>query len=264
MKNFILPVVGLGFLTIAGTIHHAFRKPLLVIPKQESALNINTNLLVLMSAGNKRLFSDLLWIQTLIESDLDHYKKKDLNSWLYLRFKTIQALDPKFYENYTYGGQFLSIIKDDLEGANDLYAKGLAQYPDDYNLNFQAGFLNYFERKNYALAKIHLEKIVGHPRAPEYLRSIINKLEYSITKDLSAVYELVLINYHQQVDSKLKHRLFRDLYSIRAEIDLDCLNNNLGKCRSVDLDGRPYVKRDGTFFTEKPFVRFGIKTRGDN
>jgi len=264
MKNFILPLTGLGLLSIAGTIHNLTKKPQLVIPKQDSALNINTNLLVLMSAGNKRLFSDLLWIQTLIESDLDHYKKKDLNSWLYLRFSAIQALDPKFYENYNYGGQFLSIIKDDLEGANELYVKGLRQYPDDYKLNFQAGFLNYFERRDFVTAKKYLEKILDHPKSPDYLRSIIHKLEYSINKDLNAIFELVQVNYNEQKDSDLKKRLRRDLYVIRAEIDLECLNSNLGNCRNLDLDGRQYVKRGGRYETEKPFVRYGIKTRGEN
>lgn len=121
------------------------KKPNIVLSKQDTAININTKFLALLSAGHKRLITDTMWIQTLIESDTEHYKKKDLNSWLFIRFNTISVLDPKFYENYSYGGQFLSIVKDDLEGAIYLYEKGLAVYPDDYKLNYDTGFINYFE-----------------------------------------------------------------------------------------------------------------------
>jgi hypothetical protein len=260
-KDAPLLVIGIFLLLAAGIIHQKIQKPLIQISKQDTALNVNKNLLIFMSAGNRRLFSDLIWIQTLLESDLERYSNRDLNNWLYLRFITIQALDPDFYENYLYGGQFLAIVKDDLEGANVLYAKGVARFPDDYELNFQAGFMNFFEVGDFKTALKYLTKIENHPKAPVFLPSIINKLKYGLNNDLEATFQLVLINYQTTKDKRLKDRLWKDLYSIRAEIDLNCLNQGHANCKYKDLSGVNYIKNGGTYRAPQEILKYGIKTR---
>ncbi len=82
-------------------------KPKIKVSQQASALNLNNKLINLFNLGQGRLLSSSLWIKTLMDSDLEHYKKDDLNSWMHLRFKTIAEIDPQFYENYIYGGQYL-------------------------------------------------------------------------------------------------------------------------------------------------------------
>lgn len=236
-------------------------KPSLVISKQDTAININTKFLMLLSAGHKRLITDLLWTQTLIESDIEHYKKRDLNSWLFLRFNTISELDPKFYQNYLYGGQFLGIIKDDIEGAKIIYTKGLKQYPDDYQLNFQAGFLYYFEAGDLENGLKYLSKVESHPRAPMYLRSITNKLRFHVQGDLNHIFELVLLNYQTAKDEMFKQRLRNDLYNIRAEIDLNCLNGKKNKCRYEDLNGDAYILKNGVYVPSRNFTPFRIHTK---
>ena len=257
----LLLVVAVLLLFMAGFIHQRTPRPLIQIAKQDTALNVNKDLLVFISAGNRRLFSDLLWIQTLLESDLERYSNRDLNNWLYLRFITIQALDPNFYENYLYGGQFLSIVKDDLEGANVLYERGIARFPDDYELNFQAGFMNFFEIGDFTLALKYLNKIENHPKAPVFLKSIINKLKYGLSHDLEATYQLVLLNYQSTKDRTLKDRLWRDLYSIKAEIDLKCLNDKGSNCNTKDLEGNHYLRQGDSYHAPRAILKYGIKTR---
>jgi hypothetical protein len=256
-----LLIVGIGLLFLAGIINQKSKKPMLQISKQNSALNVNRNLLIFMSAGNKRLFSDLIWIQTLMESDLEHYSNKDLNNWLFLRFITVQGLDPNFYENYIYGGQFLAIVKDDLEGANVLYAKGVEVFPEDYKLNFQAGFMNYYEKGDFKTALKYLAKIENHPKSPPFLRSIINKLKYGLSNDLDATFQLVLLNYNSTKDEYIKARLWKDLYSIKAEIDLNCLNMSQTNCSLKDLNGVPYIRKADGYHANKLFLKYGIKIR---
>lgn len=260
-KDTSLLITGILLLLFAGRIHNQTKKPQIQISKQDTALNVNKNLLVFMSAGNKRLFSDIIWIQTLMESDLEHYNNKDLNNWLFLRFISIQTLDPGFYENYLYGGQFLAIVKDDLEGANVLYAKGVEKFPDDYNLNFQAGFMNYFEKGDFKEALKYLIKIENHPRSPIFLKSIINKLKFGLSNDLEATFQLVLLNYKSIKDEKLKERLWADLYSIRSEIDLNCLNKDLPNCSHKDLNGDSYIKKMDRYYSSKLVLKYGIKLR---
>jgi len=260
-KDTCLLGAGLLFLGTAGFINQNTKRPILEISKQDTAINVNKNLLVFLSAGNKRLVSDVIWIQTLMESDLEHYKNKDLNSWLYLRFMTIQALDPEFYENYLYGGQFLSIIKDDLEGANALYSKGIEKFPDDYKLNFQAGFINYFEKGDFKTALKYLTKIQDYPEAPLFLISLINKIKYGISNDLESTFKLVQFNYETTKGPELKERLWKQLYSIRAEIDLNCLNKGLPSCSHKDLDGDLYLKKADGYHAAKIYVKYGIKLK---
>ena len=245
-------------------LNHHISKPDLELSKQDTAININNNLLTYISAGNKRLLTDLIWVQTLIESDIEHYKKRDLNSWLFLRFNSIATLDPKFYENYFWGGQFLAIVKDDLEGADYLYDLGIQQYPDDYRLNYNAAFLNYYELGDVKKGAQYLEKIVHHPKAPTFLESILNKLKVESGIAPDEVFRLVEHNYNTTKDQALKERLLKDLYAIKAEIDLRCLNNRGLDCDDKDIEGSAYVFRNGKYYSQKPFSRYQTKKRESN
>lgn len=237
-------------------------KPIIKTTKQDSAINIDRNLMVYLSAGHKRLLTDLLWVQTLIESDIEHYSKKDLNNWLFLRFLTMATLDPLFYQNYLFGGQYLAIVKDDLEGASIIYDRGLERFPEDYKLIYNAGYLNYYEIGNFQKGKELLEKIVDHPKSPEYLRSIINKISASSGQNLEEVFELVRINFDESAPGPLREKLSSDLYAIRAEIDLRCLAESRSGCRRTDLNGNPYVFRDGKYRSPEKFQRYRINRSG--
>lgn len=256
-------ILGFSLLILAGILNSYISKPIIELSKQETALNFNKNLLIYGSAGNKRLLTDLLWVQTLIESDLEHYKKRDLNSWLFLRFNTIATLDPRFYENYLFGGQFLAIVKDDLEGAEYIYDKGLKEFPDDYRLTYNAGFLNYFEMGNFEKGLKLLEKVMNHPSSPFFIKSIIHKLKVATGTKLEEVFGLVLHNYENTTDENLKKKLKADLYAIKAEIDLKCLNYSKERCELIDLEGSPYVKKGEKYYSARKFRPFRINKRGE-
>lgn len=128
--------------------------------------------------GMKRLASSLLWIWTLLHADHEHYRGKEYHSFLYQKFYFISLLDPLFLENYQYGGQFLSIIKDDLKAAERLFQLGLTHYPVDYFLNYHLAFLYFHEQKSYAQAIPLLATILKHhrKRAPPYLDLLMASL----------------------------------------------------------------------------------------
>ena len=137
--------------------------PIIVVSKQDSSINIDKKTWDFFHLGQKRLISSLYWIATILESDVEHYKEKDLNSWMFLRFETISILEPMFLETYTFGGPYLSIIKDDLEGAGIIYKKGLKTYPNNYSLLKNAAFHFYFEAEDYQEAEKVYQALRKHP-----------------------------------------------------------------------------------------------------
>lgn len=247
-KNLISCLLVFMVLILANYLRQKIPKPQINISKQETALNLNNKLIKLFSLGQIRLISSLIWVQTLMDSDLDHYKKKDLNSWMYLRFNSIADLDPQFYENYRYGGQYLSVIKDDDDGAKVIFEKGNLQFPNDFWLRFYTGMHYLIELKDFDNSIKHFEKIQFHPiakRSIHYLPSIVAKLKIK-KGSLEGAYEIIEIAYKNSKDNtKLKEKYYHSLYAIKAEIDLDCLNKRKPHCNKFDLDNNPYQNLKG-------------------
>lgn len=236
-------------------------KPKLVVSKQATALNFSKDLYDITSMGNRRLISSIMWVQTLLESDIDHYKKNDLNSWMFVRFDHITKLEPKFLAAYRFGGQYLSIIKDDDLGAEEIYDRGLEYYPNNYDLNFNAAFHYLFELGKTEKALKSYKQIQFHPDAPPYLPSFTARLERKQGRSLEDVFNILKESYLKSPqDSPQRKYLRNQLYSIKAEIDLNCLNdNNAMGCSKVDLDQNPYVYEGGKYRAQKDWIPFKFK-----
>lgn len=261
-SNHFLLVPGLVFFGSAVFLHRQFERPQFHVSKQETAININSTFLRLLSVGNKRLLADLFWITTLLESDLEKYQRKDSGNWMFLRFRTISMLDPKFYQNYLYGGQYLSIVKDDLEGAAYIYEKGLQHYPDDFKLNLNAGFNYFFELGDYEKGLPLLDKIKDYPQAPVFLPSVVNKLKLETGYDTKSIYLLILERFEKTEDPYLKEKLRSDLYALKAEIDLECLNAGRSGCERRDFEGVPYqLGREGRFKAGREFHPYRLRKK---
>jgi tetratricopeptide (TPR) repeat protein len=245
----------LPFFILFNYANKSIKKPIFNISKQSTAFNYSHKILNHLNVGNKRLISDLLWVQTLLESDIEHYKTKDLNSWMYLRFNTIINIDPLFYEAYLYGGKYLSIIKDDDLGAKDIYDKAVKKFPNDYRINFNAGFHYYFELGDAENAARIFDRIKFHPNAPSFLPSLTARLKAK-AGDLEAAFLLLNDTLERSKNKRIIKRLHKSMYNIRTELDLNCLNKNKTYCNKTDLDGVPYKLINGKYFSLnkwKPF-----------
>lgn len=265
LKIYLLIPLALFFLASANYISSSIKKPTIEISKQEAALNINSDFLILFSSGYKRLITDLYWISTLLDSDHDHYKNKDLNSWMYLRFKTMTRLDPNFEMAYVFGGKYLSIIKDDLLGAKDILDDGLIRFPENYQIAFSAAYLYAFELYDSQRGAELYTNLLKFPQAPYYTKSIIAKLQYSQSNDLQETFNLLYEFYKSEPeDSPLKKKFAGDLYAIKAEIDLECLNSNRGNCSKVDFFNAPYIFNGSEYISQKKFIKFKLHKRDSN
>lgn len=260
-KDSLLLGLGLLLFVCAGAIHSYTKKPELVLSKQDTALNVNTDLLKIMSFGNKRLISDLIWVQTLMESDVVHYTGPAKLNWMFLRFKTISLLDPQFYENYSWGGQYLSIIKDDMLGGNELMEQGLKFYPDDYQLHYLLGFSYYHELSNYDKGIFHFEKIMDHPRAPYFLQTIVYKMKMEKGFSFDTALPLIQTQIEKAKEERVKIKLIQDYYALKAERDLKCLNQKKAKCDSMDAKGEAYYLIGTKYYSKSYFVPYRLSRK---
>lgn len=221
---------------------HDIRRPVIKVDRQSETITFRSEIIKLVSVGFKRAIGDITWVQTLMESDLDHYKQKDLNSWLYLRFLSIIHLDPRFYEVYRYGGQYLMIVKDDLLGADDLMKRGLPLFPNDYHLNWQLGFLHAIEMGDVDGSYPYFTAIKDNPERPGFFETFYTKIvaqSFGPQEAFQVAYEL----WKQHKDGEPeKIRLADYLYSLQAQIDLKCLNEGHSNCRMLDFEQKPYFK----------------------
>lgn len=238
-------------------------KPIINITKQESAYNYNPLIYQFVSLGNRRLFADILWISTLLEGDLDHYTNKDFNNWMYLRFDTILKLDPYFLEAYKYGGQYLSIIKDDDLGAKDIYDRGLLYYPDDYFLNWNCGYHYLHELNDRSNSLKCFMKIIYHPSSPSYLPSLIAKIkaEENLKESALVILEESLLKINPN-EINLLQKIKNDITKLKIELDLICLNSNK-TCKLYSPEGVTYIKKGNIYQTEKKFERLKLFKRDD-
>ncbi len=260
-KNFAFLIIP-TFLLISNILKDKISLPVIQISKEEFNANFDQDLINIFSIGQKRLLSNTLWIHTMLEGDIE--KVQDGNSWMYHRFKLISTLEPLFYENYVYGGVYLSIIKDDVEGAADIYELGLKSYKNDFWLNYNSAFNDYFELQKKESALIKYKVALQSPLAKVYakhLPSLVSRIQAE-TGGLEEAYMLLLSHYNNTPEGNLKSKLRENLYGLKAEIDLDCLNNKEGHCSTVDLNGNPYLLINEKYEAQKKWTKFRTRKRG--
>ncbi len=258
----IFPVLFIiGFYGVAIFINKDLIRPKIEISKQDSALNFNTNFLKFVSIGNRRFFADIIWVQTLLESDEIHYKKSDLNSWMFIRFKNIAELDPYFYQNYLWGGIYLSIIKDDRTGASEIFERGLKFYPDDYDLNYNAGFNYFAQLGNYPRAYDLLSKIQYHSKAPSFLPTLTAKIKFESNFNYDETILFLIEQLKITKDEMVSEKIKSNIYSLKAERDLDCLNQQKVDCEKTDAEGNSYVFKNGEYVSRRRYRPYRIHKR---
>lgn len=260
LRKYYIIAFALVLFFLAFIINQNLYRPNVVLSKQDETWNLNNEMILKFNLGFKRLVSSFLWISTVLESDIDHYKNKDLNSWMFLRFNTISVLEPKFYENYALGGPYLSIVKDDLTGASIIYDKGLKLFPDDFYLLRDAGFHYHFEMGDYSKSFEIYSKLRHHKQANPVIISNLARLETE-RGNLAVAFDLLLdqLNSIQDKESFLAKKVRSHLYSVKAEIDLNCLNKKLKNCSEKDFYGNNYLIKNTIYFAAHEWQLYRIQ-----
>ncbi len=106
-----------------------------------------------------------------------------------------------------------------------------------------------------------LERIEHHPKATVAIPSIVHKLKAETGTDLHTILGLVAAQYQSTKDTELKTKLKKDMYAIKAEIDLKCLNETKLNCERLDLEGNAYLYKNQTYSAAQPFKPYKLNRR---
>ena len=193
-----------------------------------------------------------------MQSDEIQYTGDERKNWMYLRFNTIADLDPLFYHNYLWGGMYLSIIKNDMKAAADIFDLGLKHYPDDYELNYRQGFNYYFELGEFEKGLSYLARIENNPKMPLSIKLIVNKLRFETTLNFDLALNYLYHNIQNEKDPVLQNKLVNDFYALKAERDLDCLNHQKENCDYRDAEGKNYLKTEDGWIAPRKFQPYRI------
>ena len=228
---------------------------------QEKMVHVDPALFSTLSFGHNRLLSSIQWIMIMIQSDIDRSQKEGERSWMYYRFLQIARLDPYFYNNYGDGGLYLSVIKDDVVGAKNLYEKGLKIYKNDFKLNYYGAFNDFFELNDRESALKKYRILLDSPEIEQYpyLYTMIAKVE-SMSKGNDFAWQMLTSILPTTKNKLVRKRIIESLYAIKAQRDLECLQKKESHlCSHLDFHGKPYIKdRKGRFHASEPWKPFKI------
>lgn len=106
------------------------------------------------------------------------YKNCD-NSWAFKMLDTVTKLAPRFKMPYLAGGISLSVLTEDYVGATQIFERGLAAYPNDWDLAYRAAYHFLFDLhdKKRAAELLLQAKANG---APDWVQLLASRL-YSET-----------------------------------------------------------------------------------
>ena len=123
------------------------------------------------SFGMDNLIAASLWV-TLLQ-DASHEKLVDGTvSWEYAMLNSITTLDRPFLRAYDFGASFLSIFRQDREGAKLLLEKMVHQFPNHWQPHYLLAFHLYSELFNYPAAANEMMKASQMSGAPAYLAAL--------------------------------------------------------------------------------------------
>lgn len=198
------------------------------ILKQKPFYFAPPKLIKYFSFGFSDLYADILWMRLIQDIDFCSSKKGQPiydgktkytceKGWSYKMTSAITELAPRFLQPYEISGSIMSVITKDKIGAKKIYDKGIKNFPNNWNLHFQAGYHYLLELKNEEKAAKLLAR-AANLGGPFWLYTLaaqtyekIGKLKLSqailveaIKKDVSEQYKTTLELKLKKVEQEIK------------------------------------------------------------
>jgi tetratricopeptide (TPR) repeat protein len=181
--------------------------------------------------GFNEIFSDTYWLRLIQDFDVcvNPTAPKDaprtgLNrvhhctmDWSYHMLDVVTTLTPRNYAPYLAGSSMLSVVLDDIDGATAIYKRGLAVFPNDWQLNFQGASHLMVEVGDFDLAAFYFNRAVQNG-APGWVAALSAKLFDKVGRT-----ELAIANLKAQLkrapDEKFADAIKHKLYELEAKLE---------------------------------------------
>lgn len=178
-----------------------------------------------MSFGHRQTIGDALWLRLLQNLDYcgEAFEVEDeggpalcQKGWAFQMLWSISDLDPRFEALYRLGGVILSVVLSDVEGAAQLFDRGVERFPEDWALSYRAAF-HFLEEVNDQEKAARLLVQAGQHGAPEWVFSLAARLETERGRAIFA--ESILLDALESLpDSRFRGRIEERLEMVRAEL----------------------------------------------
>lgn len=161
------------------------------------------------SFGYQEVIGDLLWIRAVQDFDYcDRSVAKNVcqnNSWLFKMLDTVTNLSPHFRIPYAAGGLALTVLVTDIDGATEIFDKGVKTFPNDWPIHYRAAYHYMYEVKdNKRAAELLIQ--AGKNGAPPWVFTLAGRL-YSDSGNL----ELAEAVLKEMIDTKQDPALIKRL-----------------------------------------------------
>jgi len=187
-----------------------------------------------LTLGFNTLWADIYWIRTIqffgdTRRSADPKKNYDL---LYPLLDVTTGLDPHFYIAYRLGAILLSEGYPSGAGKPEealaLLQKGMREMPDKWQYLHDAGFVNYWWRRDYQAAAQWLLKAERMPGAPKWLAPVAASMlaEGGSSESARALWTEMAANAEHEW---LRQAARRGLMQLEAEAHLEILQRAVNK-----------------------------------
>lgn len=205
--------------------------------------------------GQKETIADSYWLRTIQDFDVcvnptappgaprtglnrQHHCTLD---WAYHMLEVVTTLAPRNYVPYNAGGTMLSVVLDDIEGASRIYEKGLAAFPNDWELHFQAATHIMNEVGDLHKAAYYYNIAVQNG-GPGWLAALSAKLFDKIGRT-----ELAIVNLRAQLkrapDEKFAEAVRRKLVELEDKLAAETAEQRLKRDEESYRLSRPPQKK---------------------
>ena len=214
-----------------------------------------------LSLDHKGFAADLLFIKVLLHSGSLTWKPDRFrfnNEWSYQMIDLVTNIDPQYYSAYLFSGMGLLHSHEDVFLSIPIIKKGMAIFPDSWELPFWIGLNAYLYMEDDTLASEYLWQAAHKPDAPSSFLSLLlsaitkggnfqqgiwvleSMIKHEKKPHIQLIYQKRIIRLHNFIDLEKAAEIYRSRFEEYPENLEKLVEAGIITQLPQDPMGRPY------------------------